>query len=132
MLLQEQLERLPRLGWYSCACHFQAHITPYHFSLLCCPSPSLTPKFPAYPTGTFILNSPFYLSPFLSSAIHTQTAFLGSHFVSPTIPSRTCHNYTTITLPYVPVYPDNRGCGSSEPSLQSYQTSRYHTPDSNL
>jgi hypothetical protein len=69
-------------------------------------------------------------------------AHTGSHFVPPTPPSRTCPIISAMLtqLPYAPVfpacaifvYPDDRGSGSSEPSLHSYQTTWCHTTDSNL
>jgi len=82
-----------------------------HFTLLCCPStgpiflsPSLTPLFPAYqsPTGTFVLNSPFDLSPFLCSAIHSTSIHACTHrfpFCSSTssfqnMPHYLCHAHS--------------------------------------
>lgn len=59
---------------YSCACHFQAHITPYHFPLLCCPPPSLPYFLPTNPQlvlSFLILHS--------SALLFTPQAYVHSH-----------------------------------------------------
>jgi hypothetical protein len=196
VLLQGQLERLPRLawteaiilGWSLSRQPFQVILTffsyPFHFHYLYIHfpifipnsiifpihplaisrptfhatllffhwsnislSPSLTPLFPAYqyPTGTFVLNSPFQLSQFLCFAIHMfmhiQTALPGSHLVPPTPPSRTHPNISAMLTQLshalvflacaIFVYSDDKGSRSSKPPLHSYQTTWCHTTDSN-
>ena len=59
---------------------FHLTLLSFHWSNISL-SPSLTPLFPAYksPSGTFILNSPFHLSPFLCSALHSTGIYARTH-----------------------------------------------------
>jgi hypothetical protein len=126
-----------------------------HFTLLCCPFTGPIILFPVHLLPYFLPTNPqlvlsFWILHFISlhssALLFTPQAYLhahtGSHFVPPTPHSKTSPIISAILtqLPYAPVfpacaifvYPDNRGSGSSKPSLHSYQTTWCYTRDSNL